>query len=72
MRKLPHKLRLCFNLIAERSSPDLVYRHRWKAGDAVLWDNARVVHRRDRFPADQIRFMRRTTIRPPTEISIPF
>jgi taurine dioxygenase len=52
--------------------PDLVYRHHWRPGDAVLWDNARVIHRRDRFPADQIRFMRRTTIRPPAEISIPF
>jgi taurine dioxygenase len=59
-------------LTAAITSPDLVYRHHWNAGDAVLWDNARVVHRRDRFPADQIRFMRRTTIRPPTEISIPF
>jgi hypothetical protein len=31
-----------------------------------------VIHRRDAFPADQVRFMRRTTIRPPAEISIPF
>lgn len=51
---------------------DLVYEHQWRPGDAVLWDNARVIHRRDRFSADSIRFMRRTTIRPPAEISIPF
>jgi taurine dioxygenase len=52
--------------------PDLVYRHHWRPGDAVLWDNARVMHRRDGFPADRVRFMRRTTIRPPAELSIPF
>jgi taurine dioxygenase len=59
-------------LTAAITSTDLVYEHRWRPGDAVLWDNARVVHRRDRFPAEQVRFMRRTTIRPPAEISIPF
>ena len=59
-------------LYAAMTAPDLVYRHRWRPGDAVLWDNARVIHRRDSFPADTIRFMRRTTIRPPVEISIPF
>ena len=59
-------------LTAAITSPDLVYEHHWRPGDAVLWDNARVVHRRDSFPAEQVRFMRRTTIRPPAEISIPF
>jgi taurine dioxygenase len=63
---------LLTELTAAITSPDLVYQHKWRPGDAVLWDNARVLHRRDRFPADQIRFMRRTTIRPPAEISIPF
>jgi taurine dioxygenase len=59
-------------LTAAMTSTELIYRHKWRAGDGVLWDNARVIHRRDRFPADSIRFMRRTTIRPPAEISIPF
>lgn len=54
------------------TAPDLVYRHQWRAGDAVLWDNARVMHKRDRFASDIVRFMRRTTIRPPAEVSIPF
>jgi len=63
---------LLAELYAAMTAPDLVYRHRWRPGDAVLWDNARVIHRRDRFPADSVRFMRRTTIRPPAEISIPF
>jgi len=59
-------------LEAAATADDLVYRHNWRAGDAVLWDNARVMHRRDAFSADTIRFMRRTTIRPPVEISVPF
>ena len=63
---------LLVELTAAITNTDLVYEHRWRAGDAVLWDNARVVHRRDKFPAEQVRFMRRTTIRPPAEISIPF
>ena len=63
---------LLAELYAAMTEPDLVYRHRWRPGDAVLWDNARVIHRRDGFPEDKIRFMRRTTIRPPSEISIPF
>jgi|SRR5579883_1508258 len=63
---------LLAELYAAMTAPDLVYRHHWRPGDAVLWDNARVTHRRDGFPADQVRFMRRTTIRPPAEISIPF
>lgn len=52
--------------------PDLVYRHKWRVGDALVWDNARVIHKRDSFPADQPRFMKRTTIRTPAEVSIPF
>lgn len=64
--------RLLAELEAAVTADDLVYRHHWRAGDAVLWDNARVIHRRDSFPADIVRFMRRTTIRPPEELSIPF
>lgn len=63
---------LLAELEAIATTPDLVYRHQWRAGDAVLWDNARVMHRRDNFSPDIVRFMRRTTIRPPVETSLPF
>lgn len=63
---------LMAELIEATLQPDLVYRHQWRAGDAVLWDNARVMHRRDHFEAGVPRFMKRTTIRPPVETSIPF
>lgn len=52
--------------------PDLIYRHSWKVGDAIVWDNARVIHRRDTFPDDIPRFMKRTTISAPAGLSIPF
>ncbi|MEL0112819.1 MAG: TauD/TfdA family dioxygenase, partial [Rickettsiales bacterium] len=50
-------------LIAFATRPEYVYRHEWREGDAVLWDNRTVVHRgrpfaRDRHP----RVMIRTTI----------
>lgn len=52
--------------------PEFVYRHKWSLGDGVLWDNACVMHRRESFdPADR-RLMKRTTIRPPEDVAIPF
>lgn len=41
---------------------DLIYSHTWRNGDVVLWDNARVWHRREAFDASKPRFARRTTI----------
>ena len=32
-------------LIAEVARPESVYRHRWRAGDFVIWDNRCVLHR---------------------------
>lgn len=63
---------LLAELLEATLQPDLVYRHKWQLGDALVWDNARVMHRRDPFPADQMRFMKRTTISAPAAVSIPF
>lgn len=41
---------------------DLIYTHTWRNGDVVMWDNARVWHRREEFDASKPRFARRTTI----------
>lgn len=38
-------------------------RHRWKLGDVVLWNNFSTMHRRDAFPADQIRTLHRSQIK---------
>jgi len=40
-----------------------VYRHRWAAGDLVLWDNRTTMHRRDAFAPDSRRIMHRTQIK---------
>lgn len=49
-------------LWAECTRPSLVYRHRWRAGDVLMWDNRRVIHRRDPFDPTARRIMHRTQI----------
>ena len=39
-----------------------VYRHRWRPGDLVIWDNRTTMHRVRRFDRNQIRDVRRTTL----------
>ena len=41
----------------------LTWRHRWRVGDLVLWDNRCVMHRRDAFDAGARRVMHRTQIK---------
>jgi alpha-ketoglutarate-dependent taurine dioxygenase len=40
-----------------------VYRHEWKLGDLVLWDNRTTMHRRDAFDPKARRVMHRTQIK---------
>ena len=40
-----------------------VYRHQWKLGDLVLWDNRTTMHRRDAFDPKARRVMHRTQIK---------
>jgi taurine dioxygenase len=47
--------------LATRDS--LTWRHRWEAGDLVLWDNRCTMHRRDAFDSAARRVMHRTQIR---------
>ena len=41
----------------------LAWRHRWRVGDLVLWDNRCVMHRRDAFDPGSRRVMHRTQIK---------
>ena len=41
---------------------EFVYRHAWRMGDVMLWDNGRLLHRRDPFDAKLPRLMKRTTV----------
>ena len=44
--------------------PAFRYRHRWRVGDAVLWDNRRVLHAGTHYDLEaETRLMHRTTIR---------
>jgi taurine dioxygenase len=43
--------------------PEFVYRHVWRVGDLVVWDNRCSTHARTDFPGDQRRLMLRTTVK---------
>jgi taurine dioxygenase len=43
--------------------PEFVYRHVWRVGDLIIWDNRCSSHARDDFPSDQRRLMLRTTVK---------
>jgi taurine dioxygenase len=51
--------------------PEFVYNHNWAHGDALLWDNAATMHRREPFDGDEERLMKRTTILPPADLAVP-
>lgn len=42
--------------------PEFVYRHEWKLGDLVIWDNTGTMHRALPYPMDSGRLMYRTQI----------
>ena len=59
-------------LVAHATRPGHVYCHEWTPGDVIMWDNASVMHRRNDFPADQARFMKRTGFHLPDELRVPY
>jgi alpha-ketoglutarate-dependent taurine dioxygenase len=44
------------------TQPQYVYRHKWKVGDFLLWDNTGTMHRADSYSLDSPRLMHRTTL----------
>ena len=56
-------------LWAHASAPRFVWRHRWRPGDLLVWNNLGVLHRRDAFDAGARRIMHRTQIRGEREIA---
>ena len=59
-------------LVAWAERPEFTYRHEWRANDIVIWDNASVTHRRDGFPSEQRRFLKRTGFHFPEELGVPY
>ena len=50
-------------LFEHMTRPEVILRHRWQAGDAVLWDNRSLIHRGvNDYDDTAIRHMHRTTI----------
>lgn len=49
-------------LTAAACRPPRVYKHTWRPGDLVLWDNRCVLHRGHPYPLDEARDMIRTTV----------
>lgn len=49
-------------LLDHVARPDLVWTHRWRAGDLVVWDNRCTLHRREVFDARKRRILKRTQI----------
>lgn len=49
------------DLLARATSPERVYRHEWRTGDLVVWDNRGVLHRALPYDPASPRDMHRTT-----------
>jgi alpha-ketoglutarate-dependent 2,4-dichlorophenoxyacetate dioxygenase len=55
--------KLIAELIEFATQPRFVYRHRWRVGDLVVWDNLQTMHRGTPFDDTKYpRDMRRTTV----------
>jgi alpha-ketoglutarate-dependent 2,4-dichlorophenoxyacetate dioxygenase len=50
------------DLTEHATQRELVYTHRWRPFDLVMWDNRQTMHRVRRFDESQPRDMRRTTV----------
>lgn len=49
-------------LLAWATRPEFVLRHRWRAGDLVIWDNTGMLHRATPFEPTSRRLLHRTTL----------
>ncbi len=49
-------------LFAAEKDPEIIYRHKWRPGDMVMWDNRAVIHLAAGCPPEMARTMFRTTI----------
>jgi alpha-ketoglutarate-dependent 2,4-dichlorophenoxyacetate dioxygenase len=55
--------RMFLNELTEHATQrEFVYRHKWRVGDLVMWDNRQTMHRARRFARDEVRDVRRTTL----------
>lgn len=50
-------------LFRHQTKPDFIYRHKWREGDLVMWDNRAVLHLAAGGPPGMVRTMYRTTVK---------
>jgi alpha-ketoglutarate-dependent 2,4-dichlorophenoxyacetate dioxygenase len=60
---LPDGRLLLRELIEHATSREFVYRHQWREGDLVIWDNRCTMHRGRHFDETRVRDLRRVTVR---------
>jgi alpha-ketoglutarate-dependent 2,4-dichlorophenoxyacetate dioxygenase len=53
---------LLAELIVDATRPEFTFRHQWRSGDVIMWDNRATMHRGRPWAHDQARSMVRTTI----------
>ena len=58
---IPEGRLLVAELLEHATQPKFVYRHTWRAGDYVMWDNRATLHRGRRYDLRLRRDLRRTT-----------
>jgi len=59
---VPEGRMLLMDLLEQATHPDRVYRHEWRTGDLVMWDNRTTLHRGRRWNISERRELRRTTV----------
>ncbi len=58
----PEAMLLLSDLTFHATQREFVYKHQWRKGDLVIWDNRRTMHRARPFPSHEPRDVRRTTL----------
>ena len=59
---VPEARLLLADLLEHSTRPEFVYRHVWRPGDLVIWDNRAVLHRGRSYDLSAERRLRRTTV----------
>ena len=59
---VPEGRMLLHDLMEHATQREFVYRHHWRVGDFVIWDNRCTMHRGRDFDMSETRDMRRTTV----------
>ena len=61
-RPVPEGRLLLAELLEHATQREFVYRHKWRPGDLVIWDNRAVLHRGRRYDLSERRELRRSTV----------